>query len=210
MLISRLAHPVQNLGHGQRAVIWTQGCSLRCAGCMSVDTWAFRQDRDLLPEQIAAWLLDIPGRIDGVTVSGGEPTEQPELPGLLAMLRHLGHIRREEWDLLVFTGRETAEVKADHPWLTELADAVVTGPYVEELAGDHVLRGSANQELLLCSPLGRQRYREPHGARPPLDVYVSDGKLVLTGIPRPGELDALAAALARDGVRLRNTSWRGA
>lgn len=210
MLISRLAHPVRNLGYGQRAVIWTQGCSLRCAGCMSINTWAFRQDRNLPPEQLAAWLLEIPGPIDGVTISGGEPTEQPDLPGLLAMLRSLEADRQEQWDLLVFTGREPEEVHADHRWLIDLADAVVAGPFVADLAGDYWLKGSANQELLLCSPLGRHRYREPLVHRPPLDIGVSNGEIVLTGIPRPGELDALRTDLAAKGIRLCHASWKGA
>ena len=98
MLISRLAHPVRNLGFGTRAGIWTQGCTLRCAGCMSRDTWGFRADRELPVKEIGAWLLALPGKLDGVTVSGGEPIEQPELPGLLVMLRYLGKARGEDWD----------------------------------------------------------------------------------------------------------------
>lgn len=210
MLISRLAHPVTNLGYGRRAVIWTQGCSLRCAGCMSVDTWPFRRDRDWPPERIASWLLGLPEGVDGVTISGGEPTEQHELPGLLAMLRSLGRARGELWDLLVFTGRETEEVSRELPWLTELADAVVAGPFVAELAGELHLRGSSNQELVLCTPLGERRHGDPTVTHPPLQCHVAEGELFLTGIPRPGELASLTASLAERGVRLRHRSWRGA
>lgn len=210
MLISRVAHPVTNLGYGRRAVIWTQGCSLRCVGCMSVDTWAFHEDHDWPPERIATWLLTLPDGVDGVTLSGGEPTEQPELPGLLAMLRTLGEARGEQWDLLVFTGRDTRDVAAEFPWLTELADALITGPFIAELAGEELLKGSSNQELVLCSELGRQRYGDPGGSRPPLECHVHDGRILLTGIPRPGELASLGASLADHGIRLRHSSWRGA
>lgn len=209
MLISRLAHPVRNLGFGTRAGIWTQGCTLRCAGCMSRDTWGFRADRELPVEEIGAWLLALPGELDGVTVSGGEPTEQPELPGLLAMLRCLGKARREDWDLLVFTGLEEDVAAREHPWLGELADIVVAGPFVQELAGDHWLRGSGNQVLLRHTPLAGERYPGPPCERPGLDFAVADGQLWLTGIPRPGELEDLHDHLSAEGIHLRQTSWKG-
>ena len=189
MLISRLAHPVRNLGFGTRAGIWTQGCTLRCAGCMSRDTWGFRADRELPVEEIGAWLLALPGELDGVTVSGGEPTEQPELPGLLVMLRYLGKARGEDWDLLVFTGLEEDVAAREHPWLSELADVVVAGPFVRGLAGE--------------------RYPGPPRERPGLDFAVADGQLWLTGIPRPGELEDLHDHLSTDGIHLRQTSWKG-
>ncbi len=209
MLISRLAHPVRNLGFGTRATIWTQGCSLRCAGCMAVDTWPFRADRDWPAEDLAAWLLTLPQGVDGVTISGGEPTEQPELPGLLAMLRPLATARGETWDVLVFTGRDPAQVWSDWPWLFELADAVVAGPFVAAEAGDLFLMGSANQELILVSELGRERYSRPWEERPALDFAIEDGRLFLTGIPRPGELEALTHDLRQAGVWLKGRSWRG-
>ena len=38
--ISRLHFPVTTLGPGHRIGIWFQGCSIRCEGCLSMDTWA--------------------------------------------------------------------------------------------------------------------------------------------------------------------------
>ena len=37
--LSRVHFPVTTLGPGQRLGLWFQGCSIRCAGCISADTW---------------------------------------------------------------------------------------------------------------------------------------------------------------------------
>lgn len=39
MILSRLHFPVTTLGPGRRIGVWFQGCSIRCAGCISRDTW---------------------------------------------------------------------------------------------------------------------------------------------------------------------------
>lgn len=37
--INKIHFPVSTLGFGQRLGIWFQGCSIRCPGCISRDTW---------------------------------------------------------------------------------------------------------------------------------------------------------------------------
>jgi pyruvate formate lyase activating enzyme len=71
------------------ATLLLSGCSLRCPYCHSA---ALRMptlapmEWDLIVEHVRAkrsWL-------DGVVVSGGEPTEDPDLPSLLAALAEVG------------------------------------------------------------------------------------------------------------------------
>ena len=81
MLISRLAHPVTNLGHGVRAGIWTQGCTIGCPGCMARDTWPHRPETNTPPEVIAGWLLGIDIALedpDSDEDTGAEPQATPE------------------------------------------------------------------------------------------------------------------------------------
>ena len=76
--VSRLHFPVTTLGPGRRVGLWLQGCSIRCPGCISLDTWDPRVGlvpiADLL-ERIdqLAW------EADGLTVSGGEPFDPGDL-----------------------------------------------------------------------------------------------------------------------------------
>ena len=81
--LNRLHFPVTTLGYGQRVAIWMQGCSLHCPGCVSRDTWEHGQGQlefTALTTTLESWLP----QADGLTVSGGEPFEQP-----LALIRLL-------------------------------------------------------------------------------------------------------------------------
>lgn len=77
-------------GPGVRAVIFTQGCPLRCACCHNPDTWDRRggeeTDIDTLIRRIERCRPYF-GPRGGVTVSGGEPLMQAE--ALLPLFRRL-------------------------------------------------------------------------------------------------------------------------
>ena len=74
------------------AVVFTQGCNMRCSFC---------HNRALLPtsgppamaydpEEVLAWLQTRQGLLDGVVVSGGEPTLRPGLVPFLRRVKELG------------------------------------------------------------------------------------------------------------------------
>ena len=141
--INRLHYPVSTLGWGVRAGIWTQGCSIGCAGCVSVDTWA-PSEQLVSAKDVVSALRDLVGseRLDGVTVSGGEPFDQPE--GLLGLVRELRDWLGPERDILLFTGYPLARIESRHTDVLASADAVVAGPYVEHRPWDGpTIRNSA-------------------------------------------------------------------
>jgi len=70
------------LGPGHRAVVWVQGCSLHCEGCIAPEMWDKGDGVDV--DDFARQLVSS-GPIDGVIVSGGEPSEQAEAVGALLM-----------------------------------------------------------------------------------------------------------------------------
>lgn len=209
MQISRLHHPVRALGYGTRAGIWTQGCSIGCAGCISRDTWPTRPDAEVKVEEILCWLMDLPKGVDGVTVSGGEPTDQPdELRKLITALPEIAAMRAEQWDLLVYSGKATRVIERRFPWLIEGVDALVTGPFLLGQPSQDPLRGSANQEIITSSRLGQQRYgtTTAHGLRS-FDVTVADGTIWMVGIPGRGDMESLREDLARRGIIIESPSW---
>jgi anaerobic ribonucleoside-triphosphate reductase activating protein len=118
------------------------------------------------------------GDLEGVTISGGEPFEQPEgLHALLSAIR-----RGSGLSILVFSGFTVEEIAARPlgPETLALIDVLIDGRYV---AGERLgrgLRGSANQRIQLLS----QRYTLAEvEATPDGEVRIGpDGSLVISGV----------------------------
>jgi anaerobic ribonucleoside-triphosphate reductase activating protein len=212
--LARLHFPVTALGPGRRLGIWTQGCAIGCAGCLSRDTWPSTVDGQG-PVPLAT-VLDWCARpehadVAGVTISGGEPSEQPA--ALTELVAGLDRLRRDRgWDLLCYTGVEADEFARRCPDVHELVDALITGPYRAGEPTDLIWRGSANQRLIPLTELGQQRYGpwvDARTDRPPLQIQVNDdGGVRLIGVPRRGDLPRLERRLAAAGIRLEGVSWR--
>lgn len=73
------------------AVIFTQGCNFRCPYCHNpelVESKLFQPPES--EEAILSFLKSRVGRLDGVVVTGGEPTLQPDLLQFLKKIKKLG------------------------------------------------------------------------------------------------------------------------
>src|SRR3954468_8713908 len=158
--LNKMHYPVTSLGPGRRVGLWTQGCGLACDGCISRDTWAADPARAVDVEQLATWIASIPaGAVDGVTISGGEPFDQPEaLAALLAALREWSAASGRQLDLLCYSGYGLRRLQRLHGQVLEQLDGVISGPFVAARPTRLVWRGSANQELVPLTQLGRERY----------------------------------------------------
>lgn len=218
MRISRLHYPVTVLGPGRRLVLWTQGCTLACAGCVSRDTWEPSAGDDAANDELEQiWAAALADGADGLTVSGGEPLQQAdELADLLERcVEHRADAgRAADADILLYTGYEPEELSG----LGEAAaralsrvDALITGRYRAAEPTGLVWRGSANQRLTARTELGRAKYG-PHlesvedAAR--LQVAVDADDVRLIGIPRRGDLARFERSLRESGVSFRDVSWR--
>ncbi|KJF24929.1 MULTISPECIES: 4Fe-4S single cluster domain-containing protein [Rhodococcus] len=213
MLLSRLHYPVTSLGFGRRAGIWVQGCTVHCRGCVSRDTWPADEAMRVEIDSVLDWLRELDD-VDGITVSGGEPTDQPDaLRILLNGIEMWRATRANDVDVLLYSGRTTDELAQSLPWLSKAVDVVVSGPYIRELASDSALRGSSNQVVEVCSKLGAMRYpaesREETYAdqRREIGVHVDEHTIWMVGIPLQNDMTRLRGALADRGVTLDRTSW---
>lgn len=91
-------HSFQSLGTvdgpGVRAVIFMQGCPLRCSCCHNPDTWAFDSGSETTVEAMLARIERCRGyfgKNGGVTVSGGEPLMQADfVTALFTVLKDRG------------------------------------------------------------------------------------------------------------------------
>ena len=200
--ISRLHFPVTTLGPGRRIGIWLQGCSIRCPGCISADTWNVDKGQATV-EGVMAHLAQWLPAAEGITISGGEPFEQPEaLVALLAALRSMTPA-----DILVYSGKPIEQLT---PVLRQAAgyiDALISDPF--DLNAPHTmpLRGSDNQHLHLLTALGIDRfsaYEQPCKAQnKSLDVmFDPDGSVWFAGIPKRGDFLRLQELLINQGHRV--------
>lgn len=194
--INKLHFPVTTLGYGRRVGIWTQGCSIHCPGCVSRDTWdAEPRHRIALDELLAGcagWLAEA----DGVTISGGEPFDQPDaLRELLKLLRV-----RQAGDLLVFSGYPHERLFAEHADILTLADVLISEPFVAQAGQTLALRGSDNQRVFLLTPLARERYPTDLDQRAwdpqrRIDLMLEGDDIWMAGIPEPGAMAKLREKL---------------
>lgn len=227
--LDRLHFPVTTLGPGRRLGLWVQGCTLACPGCLARDSWDPVGGRELSSEAIVAAADRVCGddTPDGVTISGGEPFEQPNgLAEVVPALRTWGGRRGRDLDVLVYSGFPLDHLEAAHPDLLAQFDAIIPEPFEQRAPTDRPWRGSDNQPLVLLSELGRARFagdevasagpgaagvdagRSGRADAPSIQVCIDAGRVWLVGVPRPGDLPRLEAALARRGVELQDVSWR--
>jgi anaerobic ribonucleoside-triphosphate reductase activating protein len=193
--LSRLHFPVTTLGPGRRVGIWLQGCSIRCPGCISADTWHATLGRTTVEAVIEA-LLPWLSEAEGITVSGGEPFDQPE--ALKVLLRKLRRLTPA--DILVYSGHPFEAITG---WLREnpgLIDALISEPYDEHAEQTLALRGSDNQRIHFLTELGSARFASFE--RPALSddrrfdvMFDADGTVWLAGIPARDDIRRLREAM---------------
>lgn len=150
--------------------------------------------------------------LDGVTISGGEPFDQPD--GLLALLKELDRWRFElppvSFDLLVYSGYSGRAVKRDFDEHLKYIDAVVAGPFKKKAGGSKTYCGSDNQEIVLCSPLAEKRYgtEELQNWKTGMQASVDQEGVWMIGIPHAGDLERLEQQCLKKGLLLERVSWR--
>ena len=72
--------------------VFTGGCNYRCPFCHNAELVLRPQEQPEIPEEDFFALLEKRrGLLDGVAVTGGEPTLQPDLPEFLRRIRELGY-----------------------------------------------------------------------------------------------------------------------
>jgi anaerobic ribonucleoside-triphosphate reductase activating protein len=166
-------------GHGERAVVWVQGCNLKCSGCFNPQNWSFEPNIMVPVTELANKILMIES-IEGVTFSGGEPFLQADaLADLAEILQQNGKT------VLIFTGFTYTELKDKEDIgvnrLLAAADMLVSGRYDQENATDgKALIASSNQKVI--SLTGKIPAPDA-GEIPPIEINIHNGEIYITGFP---------------------------
>lgn len=173
--------PVQTLGSGNRLGVWVRGCARCCPGCASPE-FQLRSGPGVPVQQLLDKMPPLPG-CTGLTISGGEPFDQPE--GVLELVQWF--TSRYSDDVLIYTGYTLDELHRRSQPQTEAlihaAAAIVDGPYREEENDGRGLRGSANQKLYVfrCP----ERYADFLQTERRQQAFSAGDRIVMVGIPNP-------------------------
>lgn len=176
--VAALEKGTRMVGPRLRDAIWVQGCSIRCPGCAN-QAYLPKVERVRIPvSRLVAHFRARAGIIDGCSILGGEPTEQPLAVGAL-----LKEVKALGFSTVVFSGRTVESLRRDPECraLLESTDLLIDGPYVASQR-DPALhwRGSGNQRLHLLS----DTFHESDLVAPDVagEVTISEGSVLFHGV----------------------------
>jgi anaerobic ribonucleoside-triphosphate reductase activating protein len=166
-------------GPGSRFVVWLQGCTLGCPGCFNPTTHDPAGGRDHAITDVIAELRAAHAAhpIDGLSLSGGEPLQQPD-----ATLALLSAARELDLSTLAFSGYTIDEIRTQPlgPAILAQLDVLIDGRYISTARLATGLRGSSNQRIQLLT--ARYTLADVE-ATPVAEIRISkDGEAILTGV----------------------------
>ena len=197
MLIHAILPASRVNGPGLRAVVFVQGCSLACKKCWNTQTHRFEGNDIPVATVLDGILAHVSEqRLDGVTISGGEPMQQAE--DLAVMLQAL-RAAMPNISIGMFTGYSPGELasgtfrtrgQSDRTKRLDLwcsirncLDFAVMGRYNRLQPSRDPLCTSKNQKLQLFGT----RHTESDFGEQTVEIAISaDGLTTITGFPTLG------------------------
>jgi anaerobic ribonucleoside-triphosphate reductase activating protein len=165
-------------GPGARYVIWVQGCSLHCPGCFNPQTHALNIGDRISPSELWSNIQNSKKKIEGVTISGGEPLQQ--LNPVLELARIIK--ANSTLSIILFSGFSFTEIKKMElfPELVKNLDVLIAGRFIEEKRIASRLSGSSNKTIHFFTDKYTMKDIE---AVPEAEVIIDpSGEIVISGI----------------------------
>ena len=183
------------LGPGKRFGIWFQGCSFKCPGCLVPDSQTQGGTRWSVSELVETILSS--GEIEGVTISGGEPFQQPT--ALAALLQQL-YQQHPRLSVMVFSGYRYPWLQAHYPEILNHIDILVDGLYQQEFSIKDPWRGSSNQQIHYLSDRYNTSHHQQVINKPSFELFITQHGVFYAGVPNQWEriiIEQLEGRLAK-------------
>ena len=164
-------------GPGERFVIWTQGCRKGCKNCYNPETWSHYKNNLITIEEIIEGIKN--SSATGVTISGGDPFEQPE--ELFYLLTKIKQLSLSD-GVIVFSGYTIDEIRVREELNKSLdyIDVLIDGLYIDEKRISSGLAGSSNQEFhFLTDKISRDNILIDQE----VEIHLLGDLIQLTGFP---------------------------
>ncbi len=203
--VADILYPVKTLGPGLRIGIWFSGCSRDCPGCISPEMQRRQPSQCILTAKLIDMIRSIAQQrqVDGFTISGGEPFEQPQALGVL-----LDALSELSADILVYSGYQKAQLEElGYEHILSKIGILIDGPYVEKKNQNSFLKGSTNQQIHILKPNLHQIYDDflANGVNK-VQLFKSKTGFVTVGITKPGFFADLSSHLKEKGVEIQKPS----
>ena len=175
------------LGYGRRLVIWVAGCPFRCRGCIAPEFLEKNSGTDIDINNISLLIKSYSKKINGITISGGEPLWQSE------SLIELFKIIPNSLDIMIYTGFQVNEINSIQKKCISYADLLVDGRFEIDKKGDFLWKGSSNQNI--SSPTGKYNKHDlkniSSSKSKGLEVKVVKNNLYFYGVPPGNEINKI-------------------
>jgi anaerobic ribonucleoside-triphosphate reductase activating protein len=140
--VAGIVHSTAADGPGLRTALYVAGCPIHCEGCHNKQWWNIESGAERTLDSVYEELMEDDTNI---SILGGEPLYQyPQILQLCQMIKEK-HPDKTIW---LWSGYEWNYIAEHLPGIVEVTDALITGPYIEELANPNCeWAGSINQEI---------------------------------------------------------------
>lgn len=123
-------------------LLFLQGCSIRCEGCVNRHLWDFGRGDDATTDEIIAVCKE--NQVEGITLHGGEPLDQAD--GLYPIVKEL---KDSGFTIILFTGYNKKELTLNQRKIWDLSDMIICGKFDLNKRNIYLqFRGSTNQRII--------------------------------------------------------------
>ena len=192
--------------------VFLQGCNFRCPFCHNSDLLPGQGEPLMDDEELLAFLAKRKGLLDGVCITGGEPTLQPQLLSLMQRIKDLGYgvkldtngarpqVLRElvEAGVVDYVAMDIKNSREEYPKTAGIRDSLL--PQIEESIR-YLMSGKVDYEFrtTVAIPLHAPQYIEAmgkwvcqlNGGEKPkrwfLQSYVDRETVLLGGLSAPSK-----------------------
>ena len=161
-------------GPFDRCCIWFQGCNIKCKGCGNPDLQSFLPNHILSEDELFNIALEAKRKfgIEGVTLTGGEPSLQKGLSLLNKRIHDAG------LGIIMFSGKTIDALDKE---LVQSVDLLIDGPFIlEKIDKKRILIGSTNKKLHFITDryVATKSYFDSPGSR---EEVVADEYIFVNG-----------------------------
>ena len=171
------------LGPKTRFVIWVQGCNKNCPECLAPNWQSLEAKQVLYLEQLYKKIYQVKDKVEGITISGGEPFLQAKAVAKLSSWLK----SKLDLGIIVYSGYTYEELITENDKdvneLLDNIDLLIAGPYKKELNDNQGIRGSSNQEFYYFTDRYFDYKEQLEVAPRKVEIEINGQQTLLTGVP---------------------------